>query len=217
MKHSVGDNKIYLCFVFFTLAVNVTSNQKNKRQIMFFFMLGRSEVQWIYYNHQYFTNLWTGIAQSVQRLATGWTVRGSNPGGVGAIFSAPVQTGPGTYSASYTKGTGSFPGVKRPGCGARHPPPSKCRGHERVWLYHFSPYGPQRSVIGTTFTFTFTLLIYYIALHCCHTPVIRRTARNNNMLLRDPQRLSLLSLNDIQRLFYLSEGQQLFQLSCITC
>ena len=31
-----------------------------------------------------------GIAQS--RLATGWTVRGSNPGGGGAKFSAPVQT-----------------------------------------------------------------------------------------------------------------------------
>jgi hypothetical protein len=28
---------------------------------------------------------WAGIAQSVQRLATGWTVRGSNPGG-GEIF-----------------------------------------------------------------------------------------------------------------------------------
>ena len=27
-----------------------------------------------------------GIAQSVQRLATGWTVRGSNPGGGGEIF-----------------------------------------------------------------------------------------------------------------------------------
>ena len=28
---------------------------------------------------------WAGIAQSVKRLATGWTVRGSNPGG-GEIF-----------------------------------------------------------------------------------------------------------------------------------
>jgi hypothetical protein len=28
---------------------------------------------------------WTGITQSVQRLATGWTVRGSNPG-EGEIF-----------------------------------------------------------------------------------------------------------------------------------
>jgi len=40
------------------------------------------------------------------RLATGWTVRGSNPGG--AKFSAPVQTGPGAHTASYTMGTGSI-------------------------------------------------------------------------------------------------------------
>jgi hypothetical protein len=33
----------------------------------------------------------------------------------GARFSAPVQTGPGTHPVSYTKGTGSFLGVKRPG------------------------------------------------------------------------------------------------------
>ena len=32
-------------------------------------------------------------------------------------FSAPVQTGPGDYPASYTMGTGSFPGVKGPGRG----------------------------------------------------------------------------------------------------
>ena len=63
-----------------------------------------------------------GIAQSVQRLATGWTVRGSNPSW-GARFSAPVQTGPGAHPASCTRGTGSFPGVKRPGRGADHPTP----------------------------------------------------------------------------------------------
>ena len=46
---------------------------------------------------------WTcaGIAQSVQRLTTDWTVRGSNLGG-GARFSAPVRTGPGAHSSSYT-------------------------------------------------------------------------------------------------------------------
>ena len=32
-----------------------------------------------------FKRVWAAIAQSVQRLATGWTVRGSNPGG-GEIF-----------------------------------------------------------------------------------------------------------------------------------
>ena len=39
-----------------------------------------------------------------------------------ARFSAPVQTGPGAHPASYTMGTGSFPGVKRPGRGADNPP-----------------------------------------------------------------------------------------------
>ena len=37
-------------------------------------------------------------------------------------FSAPVQTGPGAHPASYTMGTGSFPGVKRQDRGADHPP-----------------------------------------------------------------------------------------------
>jgi hypothetical protein len=41
-----------------------------------------------------------GIAQSVQRLATGWTVLGKNPGG-GEIFHA-VQTRPKAHSASGT-------------------------------------------------------------------------------------------------------------------
>jgi hypothetical protein len=41
------------------------------------------------------------VAQSVWRLARGWTVRGSNPGK--ARFSVPVQTGPGAHPASYKK------------------------------------------------------------------------------------------------------------------
>jgi len=40
----------------------------------------------------------------------------------GARFSAPVQTLPGGHPASYTMGTGSFPGVKRPGRDVDHPP-----------------------------------------------------------------------------------------------
>ena len=43
---------------------------------------------------------------------------------VAARFSEPVQTGPGVHRASYTMGTGSFPGVKRPGRDVGHPPPS---------------------------------------------------------------------------------------------
>ena len=76
--------------------------------------------------------MWAGIAQSFQRLATGWTVRGSNLGGGG--FSAPVQTGPGPHPASYTMCTGSFPGVMRPGRDVDHPPQSTVEVKERVEL-----------------------------------------------------------------------------------
>ena len=54
---------------------------------------------------------------------------------VGARFSAPVQTGPGVHPASYTIGTGSITGVKRPGRGVDHPTPSTSEIKERVELY----------------------------------------------------------------------------------
>ena len=63
------------------------------------------------------------VAQSVQRLATGWTVRGSNPGG-GEIFRTCLDRPWGPPSLLY-KGTGSFPGGKeRPGRNADPSPPS---------------------------------------------------------------------------------------------
>jgi hypothetical protein len=37
-------------------------------------------------------------------------------------FSASVQTGSDAHSATYTMGTGTFLGVKRPGRGVDHPP-----------------------------------------------------------------------------------------------
>ena len=73
----------------------------------------------------------------------------------GARYSAPVQTGPGSYPASCTMGTGSFPWVMQPGRGTDHPPPSKRRGHERVELYLYSPSGPSWPIIGRTFTFRY--------------------------------------------------------------
>jgi len=85
----------------------------------------------------YLTKRVNRLAQSVQQLATGWTVRGSNPGG--ARFSAPFQTGPGAHPASYTMGTGSFRGVNRPGRGVDHPPQSSAKDKERVELYIYSP------------------------------------------------------------------------------
>ena len=45
-------------------------------------------------------------------------------------------------------GTGSLPGVKRPGRGVDYPPPSKCRVQERVGLYFYSLSGPSWPVTG---------------------------------------------------------------------
>jgi len=46
-------------------------------------------------------------------IIMGWTVRDRIL--VGARFSTPVQTGPGTHPASYTVSTGSFLGSKAAG------------------------------------------------------------------------------------------------------
>ena len=65
------------------------------------------------------TNDWeAAIAQSVLRLATRWTVRDRIP--VGSRYSALVQTGPGAHPASYTMGTGSFPGERGRGVSTTH-------------------------------------------------------------------------------------------------
>jgi hypothetical protein len=60
-------------------------------------------------------------------IATGYGLDG--PGiekkfPVGARFFAHVQTGPEAHPAYCTMGTGSFPGLKRPGRGTNHPGPS---------------------------------------------------------------------------------------------
>ena len=66
----------------------------------------------------------------------------------GASLSAPVQTCPVAHPASWTMGTGSFPGVKRPGRGVDHPPPSSVEVKERVELYLYSTFGPSWPVRG---------------------------------------------------------------------
>ena len=48
----------------------------------------------------------------------------------------------GTNPASYTMGAVSFQGVKRPGRGVYHSPPSSFEVKERVELYLYSPSGP---------------------------------------------------------------------------
>src|SRR5215510_3117456 len=67
---------------------------------------------------------------------------------VGVRFFAHVQTGPGAHPASCTMGTGSFPGVKRPGRGADHPPPSSAEVTKRYSYTSFYPLGQFRPVTG---------------------------------------------------------------------
>jgi hypothetical protein len=75
-------------------------------------------------------------------------------------FSTPIQTGPETHTASYTMGTSSFPGVKRPGRDIDHPPPYSAGVKERVELYLCSPSGPSWPVIR------WTLPLPYLLLRC---------------------------------------------------
>jgi len=63
-------------------------------------------------------------------------------------FSAPVHIDPGAHPASCIMGTGAFPGVKRPGHGVDHPPPSNDEVKERVELYLYSLYWPPWPIVG---------------------------------------------------------------------
>ena len=81
------------------------------------------------------------IAQSVKRLATGWTVRGSNPDG-GEIFRTrpfrpwdPLNLLYNGYRVSYLE-------IKRPGLGIDYPPTSSVEVKERVEIYLYSHSGP---------------------------------------------------------------------------
>ena len=56
-----------------------------------------------------------------------------------ATFSTTVQTGTEAHTASYTMGTGSFPGIMWLGRGVNHPPPSSTEVMERVELYIYPP------------------------------------------------------------------------------
>ena len=61
----------------------------------------------------------------------------------GARFSAPVQTGTEVHPASYTMGTGSFPGRD-----ADYLPSSSAEVKEKVELYLYFPSGPSWPVLG---------------------------------------------------------------------
>ena len=83
------------------------------------------------------------------RLATGWTFRRSNPGG-GEIFSTRSDRPWGPPSLLHNGYRVCFLGVKRPGNGVNHPPPSSAEVKEKVELFLDSPFGPSRPVLGWT-------------------------------------------------------------------
>ena len=97
-------------------------------------------------------NLWAMIAYSVQILATGLALRGSNPC-EGKIFHsrAHLPWGP----PSLYNGYQVIPGAKRPGRGVNHPTPSTAEVKERVKLYIYCPSVPSGQVMGRTLAFTF--------------------------------------------------------------
>ena len=101
------------------------------------------------------SSLWTGIAHRYSNSL--WAGRFRDRILVGARFSAPVHTGPGAHPASYTMGTGSFPGVKWLGGDVEHPPQSSAEVKERVELYLCFPSGPSLPVLGWNLPY-FTVL-----------------------------------------------------------
>lgn len=68
-------------------------------------------------------------------------------------FSGPVHTVTGAHPASHIRGTGSFPGVKRPECGVNHPLQSSAEFKEILVLYLCSPSVSPWLVIGWTLPF----------------------------------------------------------------
>ena len=56
----------------------------------------------------------------------------------------------------------SIPGVKRPGRGVNHPPPSSAEVKERIELYMYSPSGPLWLVLRQTLPFYLLPFIFSI-------------------------------------------------------
>ena len=104
---------------------------------------------------------WTGKAYSVQRLCTGWAVRGSNAGG-SEIFRTPPDRHWGN-PACYIMCTGSLRGVKWPGRGVNHLPSYSNEIKDRVELHLYSPSVPPWQVIGWILYVYLYLLVWVTA------------------------------------------------------
>jgi hypothetical protein len=101
----------------------------------------------------------------VQRLATDWTVWGSNPG-TGEIFRTRPDRLWTSPSLLYNGHRVSFPGMKWAGRGVKHPPPSSAEVQERVELYLNSPSGPSWSVIRRALPVPYLPHVIYTTAKC---------------------------------------------------
>jgi hypothetical protein len=87
----------------------------------------------------------TNLDRSAYRFATGWTVRGLNPGGGrGFPHSSRLALGPTQRPIKWV------PGVKRPGRVVYHLLPSSAEVKARVELYLCSFFGTSWPVLGRT-------------------------------------------------------------------
>jgi hypothetical protein len=128
---------------------------------MYTFLWGVAQVCW---RKNFALLLFSGVyygsklgQDSSVRIATGYGLDG--PGiesRRGRDFLYPFRQALGAHPASYKMGTGSFSGVKRPGRGVDHPPPSSAEVKERVELYLYSPSRPSRPVLGWNLPLLFT-------------------------------------------------------------
>jgi hypothetical protein len=90
------------------------------------------------WNYQNVWNLWW--AGNVVRIATGYGLDGSIPGG-GRVFPHLSRPALGPTQPPVQWVTGLSRGTERPGREAVSSSPSSAVGHERVELYLYSPYG----------------------------------------------------------------------------
>jgi hypothetical protein len=93
------------------------------------------------------------------RLATGWTVRGSNPGGGGRDFSYTSVLTLWTTQPSMKHVPGHSRGLNRPGHSVNHPPSSSAEVKEIVELYVYCCSGPSWPVLSWPLSLTCTVTL----------------------------------------------------------
>ena len=129
---------------------------------------------------------------------------------VEARFSVPVQPGLGVHPASYTTGTGSFPGEKWQGRGVDHPPHLALRlkseqsytstpflglrGLFQGELFISTFYG--RVYAGQFLVVTFSFINHYINCTNICFPQCAKTCHKNNMISTHVQIFTVLLIRD---------------------